>query len=225
MKKANLWAILDLVFLAIFNVLFFLLGGTEHSTSVWISYGFIHFSYLMLLATPLLTRKGKSSALFGAAIGTVSAIYFFAEFLIGLIFVLSKPESYIAALVIQLILAGAFIVVLVSNMLANESSADAEIKHQQEVSYIKSATSEVSALLSLVNDKAAKKKVERAFDELNSSPTKSRSEIAALESNILVALGQLKSAVNGGNGEAISQAADELFAVVAERNRKLKDLN
>ena len=38
----------------------FLLGNVESfTTSVWISYGFIHFAYFVLLFTPLLVRKSE----------------------------------------------------------------------------------------------------------------------------------------------------------------------
>ena len=40
-KKTVLWIILDLIFLAIFNTVFFVMTGLQHPASVWISYGFI----------------------------------------------------------------------------------------------------------------------------------------------------------------------------------------
>jgi len=67
-KKTVLWIILDLIFLAIFNAMFFILGGREHNVSVWLSYAFIHFAYLMLILTPILIRKGKSAVVFGGFI-------------------------------------------------------------------------------------------------------------------------------------------------------------
>lgn len=42
-KKRILWILLDLVFLIIFNTIFFMLGGVHNKTSVWVAYGFIHF--------------------------------------------------------------------------------------------------------------------------------------------------------------------------------------
>ena len=44
-KKIALWIILDLIFLIVFNTVFFVAGGADHPASVWISYGFIHFAY------------------------------------------------------------------------------------------------------------------------------------------------------------------------------------
>ena len=63
-KKTVLWIILDLIFLAIFNTVFFVMTGLQHPASVWISYGFIHFAYLMVIVTPFLIRKSSRIWLF-----------------------------------------------------------------------------------------------------------------------------------------------------------------
>jgi len=104
MKKTNgLWTILELIFLVIFNVLFFVLGGFKHNAIVWTSYGFIHFAYLMLLLTPRLIHKGKSSAIFGFSLYLISVVYYLLEFVIGITFILaSSPKSYLAVLLEQL---------------------------------------------------------------------------------------------------------------------------
>ena len=53
MKSSIIKIIISLAFLALFNALFFLLGGTKHTDIEWVSYGFIHVAYLMVLLTPL----------------------------------------------------------------------------------------------------------------------------------------------------------------------------
>lgn len=98
MKKTNgLWIMLYLIFLIIFNAVFFIAGGSEHPASVWVSYGFIHFSYLMLVVTPFLVRKETSAAVFGFSLYTISSVYFFVELVTGIIFILISSESYKAA--------------------------------------------------------------------------------------------------------------------------------
>ena len=87
-KKSILYILLDLVFLAVFNTVFFTLGGTSHPASVWISYGFIHLAYIMVIATPVLTRNSSSAAVFGFSLYSVSSVYFLAEFVVGLVFIL-----------------------------------------------------------------------------------------------------------------------------------------
>lgn len=101
MKKNTLWILLDLVFLAVFNTVFFVLGGIEHPASVWISYGFIHFAYIMVLVTPFFIRESSHSAMFGFTLYSVSAVYFLVAFVVGLIFIFAKSGSCKAALAVQ----------------------------------------------------------------------------------------------------------------------------
>lgn len=47
-RKSVFWTLLDLVFLIAFNLIFFIVSGLTHTISVWISYTFIHISYVMV---------------------------------------------------------------------------------------------------------------------------------------------------------------------------------
>lgn len=226
MKKTTvLWIILDLIFIIIFNAIFFVLGGTEHNVSVWISYGFIHFAYFMLLLTPALISKGKSAVVFGFSLFSISAVYFFTEFVTGIIFIAVSPESYIAALSVQLCIAGLYGIMLVANMLANEHTAEVEEKRQNQIDYVKKASAELKGLLESITDKDMKKKVERVYDTLYSSPVKSHPNLAQTESQILLSIGDLANAVSSGNKDMIISLADSLLIAVDERNSQLKMLN
>lgn len=226
MKKTNvLWIILDLIFLIIFNVVFFVLGGTEHNVSVWISYGFIHFAYFMLLFTPYLIRKGKSSAVFGFSLYSISTVYFLIELVTGTIFILVPPESYKGALLTQLCIAGLYGIILVSNMIANEHTADAEEKREYQIAYVKDTSAKLKDLLENIRDKNAKKKVERVYDAIYSSPVKSHSDLAQIEDRILQSINKLEDEILAGNKENIISLANSLLAAVNERNMRLKTLN
>ena len=223
MKKTNvLWIILDSIFLIIFNVAFFVLGGTEHNSSVWISYGFIQFAYVMLLLTPMLIRKGKSSAVFGFSLYSISSAYFFIELVTGIIFILVAPDGYQAALIVQLIIAGLYGIILISNMIANEHTADAEEKRQYDISYVKDASARLKGLLDDVIDKEAKRRVERVYDAVYSSPVKSHSSLAQIENHILLSINELDEAISAGNKEQILSAADSLLIAVNKRNTQLR---
>lgn len=223
MKKTNtLWMILDLIFFIIFNAMFFILGGTNRTKSVWISYGFVHFAYCMLLVTPFLVRKGKSAAVFGFSLYSISSTYFFVELTTGVIFILVSPESYNAALLLQLCIAGIYAVLLISNMIANERTAGAEEKRQFEIDYVKNATAEMASLLSGISDRETMRKVEKVYDTINSSPVKSHSNVSSLESQILVAITELKKSISDTENKAVQNQADALLSMVNERNRQLK---
>lgn len=224
MKKNILWILLDLVFLAIFNTVFFLLGGAEHPASVWISYGFIHFAYLMVLVTPFLIRESSSEAVFGFALYSVSTVYFLVEFVVGLVFIFVKSDSYKAALVIQIIIAGIYAACLISNIIANESTADKAAQHEAEAAYIMQAAAAVKPLIGKMNSEAANKKVEHLYNVLHSSPTKSSTMVQTLEADIERKIALLRKAATDGCENEIIAISEEATALIEERNEVLKSV-
>ena len=226
MKKTNvLWIILGLIFLVIFNVVFFVLGGTEHYASVWISYGFIHFAYIMLLLTPILTRKGKSSAVFSISLYSISSVYFLVELFIGVVFILVSPVGYKAALIVQICIVGLYGIMLIPNMIANERTADAEESRHYQIAYVKDASVKLKILSDIILDKEAKKRVERVYDAVYSSPVKSHPNLAQIENRILQSITELEDAVSEENNDNIKSLANSLLNAVNERNMRLKSLN
>jgi len=220
-----MWLVLKAIFPIIFNVLFFVVGGFEHNASVWISYGFIHFAYIMLLLTPKFIHSGKSSAIFGFSLFSISSFYFVLEFIVGMVFIVVAPESFKLAFLIQFIIAGLCVAMFVSHMIANEHTAKAQAKRQVEINYLKGATVRVKMLLVLISDKDAKKSVERVYDVLDSSPVKSYPDLAEKEQRILKTIDELESAVQQKNNEAVISTAKSLLFKVNERNNLLSALH
>lgn len=224
-KKSVLFILLDSVFLAIFNLVFFVVGGVNHAASTWIAYGFIHFAYLMVVATPILTRKSSNAAIFGLALYSVSTAYFFAEFVVGLFFILFGGSSYKASLVIQAIIAAIYAVILLVNLIANEHTADNVEKHEAEVAYIKTTASELKALIGKASDEKANKAIEQAYDTVHSSPAKSAPEVQAIEKQIYNTISDLRSAVKKDDADQIIAIAKEITELTEERNRSLRLAN
>lgn len=225
MKKTILWILLDLVVLAVFNSLFFVIGGTGHEKSVWISYGFIHFAYAMLLITPLLIRNSSSSSVFGYSLYSISSVYFIVEFVIGLVFIIVNPYTIKAALIIQVIIAGIYAVILLSHLIANEDTADKVEKHENEVAFIKQASIQIKALVGKSDSKKANKEIEKAFDLLHSSPSKSNNAVAPLESAILRTVAELEGTVSSKDEDEIISKAREIISLAEARNSELKKSN
>ena len=226
MKKVNiLWIILNSIFLILFNTLFFVLGGSDHNASVWISYSFIHLAYFLLLFTPLFINKNKNMAIFGYPLFSVSSTYFLIQFVTGIVFILVAPEGFKVALTVQLCLAGLYGIVLISCMIANEYTAKADDVRQEQIAYVKVATAKMKSLLENINDKDVRKQVEKVYDVINSSPVKSHPSMAQMENDILVAVGELDEVVSCGEKERIGALVKSLVKMAEDRNVKLRVMN
>lgn len=220
-KKRVLWILIDLIFLIVFNVVFFVAGGTNHPASVWISYGFIHFAYIMLLVTPLLVRKSTNTAVLGFSLYSISSTYFIVAFVVGLIFVFTKPESYKLALIIQVIIAGIYGIMLISHMIANESTADSVARHEMELRYVKDASAHLKGIMDSIPEKKPRKKVESLYDLLHSSPAKSNNSVREYELSVLDLIDTLEGNLDKNDIAAAEETIKKIERAASERNRRL----
>lgn len=226
-RKRTLWLLLDLVFLIVFNVCFFVLGGATHSISSWISYVFIHFSYLMLLITPFLVRRSTNTAVLGFPLFYLSVTYFIVEFIVGIFFMtipfIVDIFTYRISLVVQVIIAGLYLVLLIAHMIANESTADAVAQHEQELVYVKESSARLKAIMDSIDDKKLYKKVERVYDLIHSSQVKSSSAVYDLEQMVLNLTDTLREDIESDNIDAAEETLKQIEKNAEERNRKLRN--
>lgn len=223
MKNNILWILLDSVFLTVFNTIFFVAGGSEHTSSVWISYAFIHFSYIMTVITPFLTRKCSKTGVLGFTLSSVSSAYFFFEFVVGLIFILIGSKSYKPALLTQIVIAGIYSILLLANMIANEHTADSMIKHKDEVMFIKDNSSKLQLLLKRTNDKMLGKELEKTYDLLHSSPAKSNDMAKSIEADVSDEINKLENLLGKEDYSNAFEACKSIIALIKKRNEVLKN--
>lgn len=221
-KKNILWAILDLIFLVVFNVLFFVFGGVNHETSVWISYGFVHFAYIMLIVTPFLIRKSSSASVFGFSLYAISSTYFMITFIVGVLFILIHPDTYKWSLIVQVVITGFYGIMLISHLIANESTADSIERHEIELRYVKDCSSKLKGIMDSVSDRQLKKQIEKVYDTVHSSQIKSNNQVRDIEMVVLDLVDVLLNNVSRGDIVAARTTLEKIQINADERNRRLK---
>ena len=221
-KKNILWIFLDLVFLVVFNMVFFIAGGIYHPASVWISYGFIHFAYMMLLATSFFIRKSSNAVIFRFSLYAISSMYFFVAFIVGIVFVIMHPESYKASLIIQVVIAGGDAIILLSNMLANENTAESIERHEVELQYVKRSSAMLKGIMDMTDNKTLKKNIEKAYDLLHSSQVKSDNSVYDYEVMVMDLIETLENNVSKNDDEAANAVLEKIIKNANEKNRRLR---
>lgn len=222
MNKKNIFQVLlNLVFLVIFNIVFFVAGGIQHEVSAWIAYGFIHFAYITLTIVPFFVRKSSSAAVFGLSLYSISVAYFIIEFIIGLIFILVQPEGYKVSLIVQIIIAGIYFILLFLNLIANEDTADNLEKQEAELVYVKQSCAMLKGLMLTTDDKALKKKIEKAYDLVHASPTKSNSSVRDYEGTVIDLIEVLERNISRNDVAAANATLDKIIKNANERNLRL----
>jgi signal transduction histidine kinase len=221
-KTKKFWHMLDLIFLIVFNLYFFLLKGVENPASVWISFASIHFAYLILLITPFIVRKGSVSADYGRPLFVITTSYFFLALIVGVVFIVISPEVITVALLVQVTIAAIFAILLLTNLIAIEHTAVNIERHEVELKYVKESSSRLEALLKQISDNSLRKKVEKAYDLIHSSQVKSTYDVKSIEQDVISEIDNLEKALQKNNFDNIQMIVDKICSLANDRNRQLK---
>jgi hypothetical protein len=221
-KRSVLVVLLALVFLAVFNIVFFL-NVQERTPAVIASYVFVHAACLLVLLTPPLAgRRGPGRTLFGWTTGAVTGAYFIVELIVGAAFIAWGKQALTAALTVQVVLLGLALAPLFASLIANEATADSADARTPQLMFIKVATSEVGSILAATADPELRRSVERVHDDLRASPVKSDAAVDDTETRLRHGIAQLRADVQAGELAQVQLTATALTGLIAERNRVLR---
>lgn len=222
MKKGLLFSLLDSVFLIVFNIVFFSIFGKEVVLPIWIAYGFIHFSYIMVLLTPLFVKRKTEANLFGLSIVTVSLIYFIVELVLDSVLIFIGVFSLLPVLLSNVIITGIYIAIIVSSILATDSINKNTNQRDKENAHIKAISNRLLFLINKANDKELSKKIEKAYDIINSSPVKSNPKIFEFEDEIKIKTEYLEAALISNNIVESNTLIERIIELANQRNEIMK---
>ncbi|MBR2926808.1 MAG: hypothetical protein IKC31_04450 [Clostridia bacterium] len=225
MKRTSMTVLISgAIFLAIFNILFFVLGEMPHPASVWISYAFIHFSLILSLVIPLFTSGNKDFARQSTVSFGVTGIYFAFSFVTGLIYIFSAPETSgatKASWILQVIWLALFIIAFLPILSANQHTNQEVARQNREAKFLQDAASKVKFLRDGVTDASTMQQLDLLYTTLASSPIKSNEAVQHLEIQMISQLTELETAVDKKDYERVKEVATQISRGVQERNRIL----
>lgn len=217
-KKTGLWIALDLIFVIVFNVIFFTICGGKQPASVWIAYVIIHFAFIMVVITPFIIRKGRDAQLFGNTIALVSSIYFVVTLIAGIIIIVIQPKTVKWTIIIEILMAGIYGGLLLINMLANEHTADVTEKQKIQIQYVRGCSARLYNLMSIISDKKLLKKLEKAYDIVHTSSVQTSPSSQRYEVEVLTLLDTIEDDIAVNDFEAAERATDALIKAANRRN-------
>lgn len=222
MKNILLKVVIGIVFLALFNTLFFVLGGTDHVTSVWISYAFLHISYLCLLLTPLFKIKHDGLNLLSATLYLINTSYFILELIVSLIFIFWVQEEIFWPLLIQSVMLVIYLLIFCFNVLGNDATQASIKKQQQQSDYIRRLSLRLKTIIESTDNQEIKKMVRRCYEGMCASPLNSTPDVADLDLEIANAVKELSDAVFSGDPAKVVPIEKRLCSLISERKETLK---
>lgn len=219
MNKKVVLGIIYAIFPILFNVIYFTLGGRRYGASAWISYVFIHISYIALIIAPLFTRRTQSNLIYKFSSVFIAFLYFCVELIIGAIFIFTGFKKISTVIVVQSIPFCLFLFTFLWNILHIEHTANNEQRRINEVSFIKTASSKAKALMDSVSDSVLKNRIEKTYDLIRTSPSKSYPSVKGTESSIIMMLGELGILLNDNNVSEAQNLLVKIHYTMEERNR------
>ena len=207
------------IFPLLFNVLFFVIGGFDHPASVWISYSWIQAAYVLAVFAAALVPKTQSKMIFTATTAPILWAYFCIEFIIGMILIFVAAETVRGPILIQFVPACIFALVYFSMGRFNQHTAANEQRRAVEVSFIKTAASKAKIVMDNVSDPALKNKLEKLYDLIHSSPSRSYPSVRELENSVMMLLNDLAMSLDENDVDEMNKLIRKIMFTMEERNR------
>lgn len=106
-------------------------------------------------------------------------------------------------------------------MIANEYTADNNVRHELELQYVKTCSAQLKGIMNQVEDKNTKKKIEKAYDTLHGSPVRSNNAARDYELTVMDLIEALEQNIERKDLIAASTTLDKILKNADERNRRI----
>lgn len=222
MKTTLIRIVFTLVFLVVFNTLFFLLSGTDNPTSVWVSYAYIHVAYFTILFLPVLKTKGDASYYLSSVLYGQAITYFILELIAGVVFIVYRMESPVWSLVVQTALWLIFVVLILGNAWANQATAQSLEKRKQDIDAYQSMRMSLKRLIAKTDKPELKRLIADCSDKLEASASRQTQESEKIDIEIEQAIASLRQSITGDDVEESTSLARQLAGLIEERKTILK---
>lgn len=222
MKTTLIRIVFTLVFLVVFNTLFFLLSGTDNPTSVWVSYAYIHVAYFTILFLPVLKTKGDASYYLSSVLYGQAITYFILELIAGVVFIVYRMESPVWSLVVQTALWLIFVVLILGNAWANQATAQSLEKRKQDIDAYQSMRMSLKRLIAKTDKPELKRLIADCSDKLEASSSRQTQESEKIDIEIEQAIASLRQSITDGDVEESTSLARQLAGLIEERKTILK---
>ena len=211
--------ILSSILIVAFNVLFFFLVGTDNPMSVWISYGFVHVAWIVLLCTPAMFNRGDHPAV-RAALFAQTIAYFMLEFVAGCVFIYLRQESHFLALLVQVALFVVFMIIILANARANVDTAQKEAVRVADKKQSTQIAMRIKMLSLKVDDPETRMQMLATYDRLMRTAVKNSYEVEQLNVEIDGVITAMEGAVVDQG--TLIRCLGELNAFISQREETLK---
>lgn len=224
-KKRNLATagVIYGVLLVIYNLIV-LIAFKEKNGVYWLSYGFTLLAFVCQAGSMFLSfrKSDVQTAFFGIPLASFSIYYLIAQAVVGIIFMIFQKAPIALAVIIQVIILGAFIIVGAISLWARDTVIEHNEQLTKNVRQRNFQYADIAALMNRCEDPAFKEKLRKASETVKYSDPIGNPAVAETEIKIEQTFIQLRSSLESGDLAAAEGYLKEFELLYAERNTRLK---
>ena len=189
----------------------------------WISYVFMTFAFVVQIISMFLAFRPADveTAFFGIPLASFSVYYLCAELVIGALFMIFQRAGFTLALVIQIIVLTAFLVIAIISVMSRDTVQQIGEKIRENVSNLKSVLVDVELMRDSCTDPELKESLRRLSETIKYSDPMSNDSVTTIEQNIMRKLSELRVSIDDGQYEDAKQVCAAVERLYIERNKKL----
>lgn len=222
----GIWAVL----LLLFNVIAFVSVGAAgigtYTASFWIGYGLITLSFVgqMLCTQKVIKEEDLRKNFYHFSLIRISYTGLITSFVVGGATMLIFPLPYwVGVIACAIVLAVTVIAVLKADTAAGLAETTEE-KVKTQTAFIRLLTVDAENLLNSAKTDAAKTACKKVYEAVRYSDPMSSDALISIEGKISARMEVLAAAVAESDNETITVTAEEIVALLGDRNRKCKVL-
>lgn len=225
MKKEKAAVGIGLIYVilfGVFNMLVFTIFKTRTNV-FWLSYAFMTIAFVVQIVSMFLSFKTADveTMFFGIPLASFSIYYLCAALLIGAVFMIFQIAGFTLAMVIQVLVLAAFLIIAIISLLSRDTVQAIGENVKQNVISHKSILSDVEMLASTCSDPELKQAMNKLADTIRYSDPMSTAAVELVEQRISRKLSELRVSVDNNQIPDALQTCKNLELLYVERNKKL----
>ncbi len=205
----------------VFNLIFFISGGVHRSATCWMAYAFVHVALLISCAAPFVCINYKRVPENLVTIYAFAWIYAIIAIVFNSVYILLKINSVKTCGIVNVILLVVYIIQFLINMNVNHTVEKNIETIDAEREFVRNVSSKLKMLMQLAETEDIRKKVERAYDVVRTSPLHSNSDVMNYELEIMQLVKMLEDDIDNKKYSEIDTKVNLIISNSKKRNAML----
>lgn len=203
----------------ILDVLFFSIGGFEHSPAIWIGFACVNLAYLVFALSGCVK---KHSAVLNRTSRLIAFVHFLIQLSVFLVSLIFGCLSTNAAIVIHVIIALLFLIVFIANHNKGNRDTIEENKACVQHDRIQKTQTVIDNIWRNAKNPACKKALERLGDDLKSCQFSDNPAVRGLDDKIQNEVDMIREYILDGNFDEAIAAITRASQLLRERDIEIR---